>query len=83
MYYMLLYEECIDRSVEFEIDLTPEEKLRKALEFIAEAKSRGDSVTYDNFKTITQYSTQYAESGCSYDDDNHYYHLDPERRRIF
>ena len=41
MYYMLLYQECIDRDVEFEIDLTPEEKLSKALIFIDEAISRG------------------------------------------
>ena len=41
-------------------------------------------VTYDDFKTITQFSTQYEESGRSYDENNRqYYHMDEERCRKY
>ena len=41
-------------------------------------------VTYDDFKTITQFSTQYEESGHGYDENNsHYYHMDEERCRKY
>ena len=74
---MLLYEERIDRQVKFTKNLTPEEMLRIALLHIDEAKrKRAHLVTFDDFKTITQFSTQYGENGCSYKVDGKLYHLD-------
>ena len=57
--------------------LSPEEKLQFALDFIEHAKNiRGNLITFDHFKTITQFSTEFDEAGRSFNDRKHYYHLD-------
>ena len=71
----------IDRSIEIERTLSPKEKLSAALGFIEDTKKkRGDSITMDDFKTITQFSTEYDEGGRSFNDKSHYYHLDESGR---
>ena len=41
-------------------------------------ESRGKQVTFDEFKTMTQFSTIYDEEGRSYTDKDHYYHLNSD-----
>ena len=41
--------------------------------FIEEAKIRGKKVTFDNFKTITQFSTLYDESGKLFTEDEYFF----------
>ena len=57
----------IDRSIKIERTLSPQEKLSVALGFIDDTKkNRGDSITIDDFKTITQFSTEFDEGGRSF-----------------
>ena len=41
--------------------------------FIEEAKIRGKIVTFDHFKKITKFSTQYDESGKRFNEDEYFY----------
>ena len=67
----------IDRSIKIERTLSPQEKLSVALGFIDDTKkNRGDSITIDDFKTITQFSTEFDEGGRSFENKSQYYHLD-------
>ena len=77
-YYLQLYAEVFetdspgpDTAVKI---LTVEEKLAYAYEFMLEAKERGKSVSYDEFKIITQFSSIFDETGRSITNKNHYFH---------
>lgn len=74
-YYMMLYKEAIAP--------TQEEKLSLALEFIKEAKLRGEKVTFERFRNVTMFSATFDEAGQSYADKNkHFFQNEDGTRTI-
>ena len=54
-------------------------KQKKAYKAIEEvAKGRGENITFDDFKTITKFSSEYDETGRHMSNKQVYFYLDKE-----
>ena len=58
----------------------PLEKLKKAYQFLDEAKLRGEEIKVDTFKLITQYSSTFDEEGRCISDKKKYFHEDENKK---